>query len=295
MRYLKRILVLLLALAALLLMDRRFLSSPTHTAEWLAAGETQVRAVRAGAGDTTILFIHGYSESLLSFRGPFDRLAGRFKVVAFDVPGFGVSEKPEGPYTLEVQTARLADFLDRWTTGPVILAGHSMGGELAMSLALRRPARVVGLVLVSPAGYGLSDRLDSMAPGTIGLISWAGAAATAGILPVHDEQWLEEPAERAGYLPATDPAYRRALESVMTTFDFAALRDSIPGVKQPTLLIWGRLDPTIPFAIGEEIATLLPCRQFEPLDGTLHRPQQTDPDTVTALMLAFFQDPRCEQ
>jgi len=294
MRHLKRILVLLLALSALLLVDRRFLSAPRHTAEWLAAGDVHVRAVRAGDGDTTIVFIHGYSESLLSFRGPFDRLSGRFRVVAFDVPGFGVSEKPPGPYTLEIQTARLADFLDRWTTGPLILAGHSMGGELAMSLALRRPERVVGLVLVSPAGYALSDRLDSMAPGTIGLIGWAGAAATTGILPVHDDQWLGEPAERSAYLPATDPAYRATLASVLGTFDFAALRDSIARLAQPTLLIWGRLDPTIPFAIGEEIAARLPCRQFAPLDATLHRPQQTDPDTVTALMLAFFHDPRCE-
>jgi pimeloyl-ACP methyl ester carboxylesterase len=295
MRTLKRIAVVVLALSALLLVDRRFRAHPRYTAEWLAAGDVEVRAVRAGAGDTTIVFIHGYSESLLSFRGPFDRLAARFKVIALDVPGFGLSDKPAGPYTLEIQTARLADFLDRWTTGPLILAGHSMGGELAMSLALRRPERVVGLVLVSPAGYGLSSRLDSMAPGTIGLISWAGAAATTGILPVHDAQWLAEPEDRAQYLPATDPAYRKALESILTTFDFAGLRDSIPRLTQPTLLIWGRLDPTIPFAIGEEIAAKLPCRQFEPLDATLHRPQQTDPDTVTALMLAFFQDPRCEQ
>ena len=294
MRSLKRIAVILLALSALLLVDRRLRAHPHHTAEWLTAGDVQVRAVRAGTGDTTILFIHGYSESLLSFRGPFERLSGRFKVVALDVPGFGLSDKPAGPYTLEIQTARLADFLDRWTTGPLILAGHSMGGELAMSLALRRPSRVVGLVLVSPAGYGLSGRLDSMGPGTIGLIGWAGAAATTGILPVHDPQWLAEPDERAEYLPATDPAYRRALESILTSFDFAALRDSISHVGQPTLLIWGRLDPTIPFTIGEEIAARLPCRQFEPLDGTLHRPQQTDPDTVAALMLAFIQDPRCE-
>src|SRR6478609_1818041 len=132
MRTLKRIAVLLLAVSALFLVDRRFRAHPRHTAEWLAAGDVQVRAVRDGTGDTTIVFIHGYSESLLSFRGPFDRLSQRFKVVALDVPGFGLSDKPAGPYTLERQTARLADFLDRWTSGPVILAGHSMGGELAM-------------------------------------------------------------------------------------------------------------------------------------------------------------------
>jgi pimeloyl-ACP methyl ester carboxylesterase len=204
-----------------------------------------------------------------------------------------VSDKPAGPYDLDTQTQRLADLLDRWTTGPVIVTGHSMGGELALSLALRRPERIVGLVLVSPAGAGLSDRLLAMEAGTIGMIGVAGAAATAGILPVHDEQWLAEPEERAEYLPATDPAYRAALGAVLETFDFAALKDSLDRIHQPVLLIWGRMDPTIPFTIGERMAAALPCRRFEPLDATLHRPQQTDPDTVVALMRTFFQDPRC--
>ena len=289
----KRLGVVALALAALLLMDRPWDARPPHHAEWLTAGDVQVRAVRAGHGDTTLVFLHGYSESLLSFRGPFDRLASRYRVVALDVPGFGLSDKPAGPYDLATQTARLADFLDRWTAGPVVLVGHSMGGELATSLALRRPGRVVALVLVSPAGFGLATRLDSMTPGTIGLIGWAGAFATTGVLAVHDAEWLSEPDSLATYAPATDPAYRRALESTLHTFDFAGLRDSFAHVRQPTLLIWGRLDPTIPFAIGESIAVRLPCRRFEPLDATLHRPQLTDPDTVSSLMLDFLRDPRC--
>lgn len=289
----KRAGVVALALAALLLMDRPWGTRPLHQAEWLQAGDVKVRAVRAGKGDTTLVFIHGYSESLLSFHGPFDALAGRYKVVALDVPGFGLSDKPTGPYDLGAQTARLADFLDRWTTGPVVVVGHSMGGELATSLALRRPGRVVALVLVSPAGYGLAERLDSMTPGTIGLIGWAGALATTGVMPVHDRGWLQEPDSAAAYAPATDPAYRSALETILHTFDFAGLRDSFRLVRQPTLLIWGRLDPTIPFAIGESIAARLPCRQFKPLDHTLHRPQLTDPDTVSSLMVDFLRDPRC--
>ncbi len=293
MHRVKRAGVVALALAALLLMDRPWGPRPLHRAEWLTAGDVKVRAVRAGHGDTTLVFLHGYSESLLSFHGPFDVLAKRYRVVALDVPGFGLSDKPAGPYDLAAQTARLADFLDRWTTGPVVLVGHSMGGELATSLALRRPDRVVALVLVSPAGYGLSERLDSMTPGTIGLISWAGALATTGIMPVHDRGWLSEPDSAADYSPATDPAYRAALESILHTFDFAALRDSFSHVRQPTLLIWGRLDPTIPFAIGESIAVRLPCRRFEPLNATLHRPQLTDPDTVSSLMLDFLREPRC--
>jgi pimeloyl-ACP methyl ester carboxylesterase len=289
----KRLAVVALALTALLLMDRPWAGRPAHKATWESAGDVQVRVARAGHGDTTLLFIHGYSESLLSFRGPFDQLARRYTVVALDVPGFGLSDKPAGPWDLATQTARLTAFLDAHTRGPVVLVGHSMGGELATSVALRRPDRVVALVLVAPAGYGLAERLDSMAPGTIGLIGWAGALATTGVLPVHDPEWLAEPVARAEYTPATDPAYRRVLEATLHDFDFAGLRDSFASVKAPTLLIWGRQDPTIPFAIGESIAARLPCRRFVPLDATLHRPQLTDPDTVSTLVLDFLRDPRC--
>jgi len=293
MPWVKRLVVLLLVLGTIFLIGRRPITRPKLIAEWLQAGDVQVRAARAGAGDTTILFIHGYGESMLSWRGPIDALMRRYKVLAIDVPGFGGSDKPAGPYDLGTQTRRLTDLLDRWTTGPVIVAGHSMGGELALSLALHRPDRVVGLMLVSPAGAGLSDRLDSLAPTSIDVISLAGAAATAGVLPIHDERWLAEPKERAEYFPATDSAYRAALGSVLKTFDFAALKDSIGQVRQPVLLIWGRMDPTIPFAIGERMAAQLPCRRFVPLEATLHRPHQSDPDTVTALMLSFIRDHRC--
>ena len=293
MRGVKRLAVVALALTALLLMDRPWSKRPAHTATWETAGDVQVRVVRAGKGDTTVVFFHGFSESLLSFRGPFDQLAGRYKVVAVDVPGFGLSDKPTEPWDLETQTRRLTAFIDGHTDGPVVLIGHSMGGELATSVALRRPARVVALVLVASAGFGLAERLDSMAPGTIGIIGWAGALATTGVLPVHDPEWLSEPADRAAYTPATDPAYRHVLEATLREFDFAALRDSFASVKRPTLVIWGRQDPTIPFAIGESIAAKLPCRQFVPLDATLHRPQLTDPDTVSALLLDFLREPRC--
>lgn len=293
MRWLKRSAVVLLAAGALLLMDRPWQERPPHRATWLPAGDTRVRAVVAGRGDTTIVFIHGFSESLLSFRGPFDRLAARYRVVAFDVPGFGGSDKPAGSYDLATQTARLVAFLDSATSGPVVLVGHSMGGELATNVALYRPRRVVALALISPAGFGLAARLDSLRPGTIGLLAWAGALATTGVLPVHDPEWLAEPRDRADYTPATDPAYRHALQATLEQFNFAGLRDSFSAVHQPTLLIWGRMDPTIPFAIGESIAAKLPCRRFVPLDATLHRPQQTDPDTVSALLLDFLRDPRC--
>src|SRR5207248_8172184 len=125
-----------------------------NRAEWLDAGDTRVRAVRAGAGDTTVLLLHGFAESLFTWRSILDPLARTYRVVALDLPGFGGSEKPDVPYTLDAMTERLSRFLDRWTQGSVVVIGQSMGGALAAALALRRPDRVVAVVLIAPAGAG---------------------------------------------------------------------------------------------------------------------------------------------
>ncbi|MGH7591410.1 MAG: alpha/beta fold hydrolase [Gemmatimonadales bacterium] len=292
MRGLKPFAIAVLLALALFLLDRQWSVDPTQQAEWLRAGDVEVRAVRAGAGDTTLFFLHGYLESLVAWRPLFERFARNYRVVAIDAPGSGLSDKPAGPYTLGAQEARLSDFLDRWTTGPVIVVGHSMGGELAAALAIDRPDRVVAAVLISPAGWGLADRLDSLRPGTVAAIGWAAAAA-AMVLPVHDPAWIAEPKERADYDPVRDPPYRAAATAVMREFDFGALADSTTRLRQPVLLIWGREDPTIPFAIGSRVAATLPCVTFEPLASTMHRPHETDPDTVIALMDGFLARPKC--
>lgn len=291
---LKRLATVALLLAAVFLVDRHWRAHPTRQAEWLRAGDVQVRAVRAGAGDTTLFFLHGYVESLVAWRPLFEHFARQYRVIAIDVPGSGLSDKPLGPYTLGAQEARLSDFLDRWSTGPVVVVGHSMGGELAAALAIDRPDRVSAAVLIAPAGWGLADRLDSLRPGTIGAIGWAAAAA-ATILPVHDPGWLAEPPERANYDPFSDKRYRAAATAVMREFDFAALADSAERLRQPVLLIWGREDPTIPFAIGSRLAAALPCADLEPISSTLHRPHETDPDAVIALMDRFLRHPTCRR
>jgi pimeloyl-ACP methyl ester carboxylesterase len=293
MRWLKRLGIAALLAGAVLLVDRRWLAGPRYRAEWLRAGDVNVRAVRAGAGDTTLLFLHGYMESLLAWRPFIERFQSHYRVVALDIPGFGESDKPGTPYTLAAQAERFDDFLDRWTRGPVIVAGHSMGGELAADLALRRPDRVIAAVLVAPAGWGLASQLDSLRPGTIAAIGWAAAVAGTAVFPIHAPRWLAEPGDRADYDPLRDPAYRAAAAAVMREFDFAALAGSAARLRQPVLLIWGRADPTIPFAVGERVARALPCVTFVPLGRTLHRPHESDPDTVISLMANFLRRPAC--
>lgn len=266
-------------------------AAPRHRSEWLTADGIRYRALRAGRGDTTILMLHGYGESLLSWRLILDRFTRRYRVLAIDLPGFGLSAKPESGYDYGSYTRHLGALLAQETSGPVVVVGHSMGGELAAGLALDHPDRVVAAVLIAPAGAGISSLLSDSAGIASPATQWV-ATALSYVLPVHDSTWFRETPAELMYEPIADSATGRAARRVLAEFDFSAINERFRDLKQPVLLIWGRQDPTIPFEIGERIAELLPCRRFVPLLA-LHRPHQTLPDTVADEMAAFLRHPAC--
>ncbi|HKP28452.1 MAG TPA: alpha/beta fold hydrolase [Gemmatimonadales bacterium] len=271
-----------------------------HESQWLSAGDAKVRAVNAGTGEPTLVLIHGFGDHLMTWRAVFDRLAEHHKVIAFDLPGFGVSEKPAGRYTLDAMTDRVRGFLSA-VPGPLILVGHSMGGEIALNTALTESDRVVALVLIAPAGFdvGLAGMADSMTERRARLIAiWE--AARSSILPLHDPEWLGEPKSRRDYDPSFDPAYRASTSAVLEQFDFEALRRRATGYGRqatgyggPVLLIWGSADPVIPVRVADSVRTALPCTRLEVLDRAFHRPQVERPDTVAALIQDFVANPRC--
>lgn len=264
---------------------------PSHQARWIEVDGVRTRALMAGTGDTTLLFLHGYGESLLSWRLVLDRFARDFRVLAVDLPGFGLAESPGFDYDYRSYQRFLDSLLARHAGGPVVAVGHSMGGELAAGLALRHPDRVVATVLLAPAGAGInplfSDTGNIASPAT----RWV-ASAFSYVFPVQDSAWLADPPGRPGHHFPTDSTRDEAARVVLERFDFAALEHRFGEIRQPVLLIWGRQDPTIPLAIGERIAAALPCRRFVRLLA-LHRPHQTLPDTVEAEMRAFLRQPEC--
>jgi pimeloyl-ACP methyl ester carboxylesterase len=281
------ILAAMLVLPLVFFLDRTRRGEKRYQAEWLRSGDVSLRVLRTGTGDTTMLLLHGYGESLLAYRGLVAPLAQRFSVVAVDLPGSGLSEKPAGAYTLDAMVARLNQSLDGWINGPVIVVGHSMGGEIAAALALARPDRIIKVILIAPAGYDLgmglaeepfSNRQQAMA-------GWS-VKAREFLVPVEDDDWLIEP---PGMTEAarSDSASRRAAEAYLRDFDFAALKGRFHLVRQPTLLIWGGVDPLIPIEIGRKIAEELPNVHFVEISNSWHRPHVEQPERVTREILHF--------
>jgi pimeloyl-ACP methyl ester carboxylesterase len=278
----------LLLVPVLVLIDRQQRRSHPFQAEWLEAGGIHFRALRTGVGDTTLLLLHGYGESLVAYRGLIGDLERRYSIVAVDLPGSGLSESPSGSYTLDTTVARVSALLDRWTHGPVVAVGHSMGGEIAAALALARPDRIEKLVLIAPAGYGLGLGIgpEPFTSSQQQVASWSLKARSL-LIPIEAPDWLLDPPDMPEG-PAIDSAAREAAGAILRDFDFAALRDRFREIRQPTLLIWGGLDPLIPIGIGRRIAAEIPDCRLVVLGNSWHRPHVEQPDRVVQEILRFL-------
>lgn len=279
---------LLLAVPLLLLMDRRMHRLEPYQAEWLLAGGGHVRALRTGVGDTTLLLLHGYGESLLAFRGEVEALAPRYSILAIDLPGSGLSENPRGSHNLDSTVARVGDLIDRWSKGPIVAIGHSMGGEVAAALALARPDRVVGLVLISTAGYGINFGIGKgpLSSSERELAGWSVKAREI-LVPIEDPAWLRDPPDMPDNA-GSDSIARAAAAEILRDFDFTALRNHFREIRQPTLIIWGGLDPLIPLGIGREVAAAIPHSRLVVLGNSWHRPHVEQPERVVQLIREFL-------
>lgn len=131
---------------------------------------TQLHCVERGDGPPVVL-IHGNAVSLLDFMasGLVDHLARDHRVIAFDRPGFGHSDRPRDRlWTPTAQARLLLDALSRLNVDRPTVVGHSMGASVALAMALEAPERVGSLVLLSGYYYP-SARIDAMVTAPVAL------------------------------------------------------------------------------------------------------------------------------
>lgn len=113
-----------------------------------------------GDGDPALLLLHGFAASTYSWREVMQPLAETNRVIAFDRPAFGLTERPmpgqwtgQNPYSADAATDLIVGLMDELGVDQAVLVGNSAGGTVALYTALRYPERVKALVLVDPAIY----------------------------------------------------------------------------------------------------------------------------------------------
>jgi pimeloyl-ACP methyl ester carboxylesterase len=266
--------------------------APRHHAFRLPAGALALRAVRSGGGPV-VLFLHGFGESLISWRSVFDATTRYADAIAVDLPGFGLSAKPATGYATDSVAAVVRRALDTLGIRDAVIVGHSLGGAVAVAVALAEPERVRGLILVAPAIVGTAwsdwprDGDSAAADAVRGLVGRYEALRTRFTAP-HDPAWLLEDDTGLARDLASDSAYRASLHAVLREFQFAYLTaDRAAALRPPVLLIWGRFDPVVPLALGRRLQDELPGSQLLVIDRSWHRPHLERPAAVAEAIRLF--------
>lgn len=108
--------------------------------------------VDEGNSDDVIIFVHGLGSYLLAWKKNIAELKNDFRTIAIDLPGYGKSSKELHDGTPEFYADVIAEFMNKLNIEEANIAGHSMGGQAAITMALKYPSLVKNLILVAPAG-----------------------------------------------------------------------------------------------------------------------------------------------
>ncbi len=195
----------------------------------------------AGEGDTIVL-MHGWGGSTLSFKPLFDYLSKSFRVYAFDFPGFGKSELPQKAWGTEDYGKFVIKFFNAMDIKKANIIAHSFGGRVAIWLAAKFPEMANKLVLVDSAGIKPRRTLKYYIK--IAIAKTGKRISSLSILGKYGERLCNNLYRLVGskdYQQQTG-IMRETLVKVVNE----DLRTFLPKIVAPTLLIWGENDKDIP-------------------------------------------------
>lgn len=249
-----------------------------------------------GAG-TPLILLHGFTSSTYSWKDVFQPLTKNFRVIAVDLKGFGFSGKPDGDYSRRAQATLVSHLLDYLKIDKAWLCGNSMGGEIALNLALVNPQRLAGLILIDSAGVEVSGG-GSLAPSYL-LIPVVGRVVTALALTSDKlvRQGLEKSfydrtkvtSERVAnyYRPLQTRGGQLAAVRARTQANESPIEHDLGKINLPTLIIWGAQDALIPVEAGRKMNQLIKDSKLVVFDSCGHLPQEEMPARVVEEITRF--------
>ena len=271
-------------------------------------GQEIVARVQGPRRGRPLLMIHGWSSSWYALSPMMAALSDRYRCVAVDLPGYGESPRLPERATIPAYADLMAGLLGELSPGlPAIVMGHSMGGMIALTLALRHPELVERMVLLCPT---VSGRLSFWINAFISPITRLERSALASgilsrlepyMLSVTDQ--LMRPASFAQRSDISERDYhrlradaRRPGQGRVRAECYVAMKEhSLEGqldkVDVPSLVIWGMEDNTVPLSDAGLVDERWPAAELRVLPRAGHWPQFETPETTRRHVRAFLSTP----
>jgi pimeloyl-ACP methyl ester carboxylesterase len=217
-----------------------------------------------------VILVHGLGVSSRYMMPTAERLAPHRTIYAPDLPGFGRSRKPPRPLNLTELSDALAAWMELLVIDRAVLLANSIGCQIIVDLALRRPELVEHLVLVSPT---VDNEARTVFRSFMRLL-------------------LDIPRERPSLAFIALLDYLRAgLGRTAQTFGYAIqdrIEERLQGVRQPVLIVRGEHDPVVPERWAEELNLRLSTSQLVVIEGAAHAVNHNSPEQLTQAVLNFL-------
>ncbi len=280
-------------------------------------GSLRVHHMHGGRG-SPVVFIHGLGSSgYMEWRFTLEPAAERHRVYAPDLPGYGRTEKPRARYTIPYFARFVERYIEDRGLRSVVLVGASLGGRIALELALEQPRLVRKLVLVNTLGLGRPQiRIAHMAYGLVTIprvgeavmrftrdaLSWASpkmirrvagryAGASSDLERSMDDVYLGNLRE----MYAGDDFHNAYLSTVRSLINPRSLLGGnhdvtarLNEIKIPLQLIWGADDPLFPVSHAARAHALVKHSRLAVIEGAGHSPQAERPEEFNRVLLKFI-------
>ena len=239
-----------------------------------------------GPHTRTAVFIHGWTGSSASWQSEMRALPPHFAAYAPDLRGVSQSARPENGYTIEQYAADVSALIETLDLRGIDLVGRSMGGPIALKVALDHPQRLRSLTLVCPVpadglpagGPDSQERRVAARHDRTAAITMAGAFYTRPVPPTV----IEEGAD--GIMNASEGHYWQSLDAI----ESLRLGDRLGDVAVPTMLMAGDSDAVIPIELALAMWEAIPDCQLRVFADVGHSPSLEAPEEYLSALLAFL-------
>jgi len=271
--------------------------------EFIEINGLDIHIKRMGQGGPVFLLLHGFAASLYSWHAVMEPLSQLGTVIAFDRPGFGLSEHPltwagRNPYSSDAQVELVIGLLDHFGVEKAILVGNSAGGTVSMQVALMHPERVTALILVDPAVYigkrvpgWLHSLLDTPQMHHLGpLLSRQILKHGQDLIMLawHDPSKL--PIEMLEYYqkPYKVENWDKALWEFTLASRPTGLPERLEELTLPVLVVTGDDDRIVPTADSLQLVDELPNATLEVIAESGHIPHEEQPHKFMEAVKGFL-------